>query len=115
MGKIHNFRKLFASMLGKQITEIEIASPLDKENLQQLVNAFGGKENIVSLDACITRLRVEVHSLRLVNSDSLQKLGAIGVIIVGHQVQAIFGTQSDNLRRELAAWFEDDGAGKEVR
>ncbi|PWC18895.1 PTS transporter subunit EIIB [Brenneria corticis] len=108
MGKIHNFKKLFTSMLGKQIAEIEVTSPMDKDNLQQLVSAFGGKENIVSLDACITRLRVEVHSLRLVNSGHLQKLGALGVIIIGHQVQAIFGTQSDNLRRELAAWFELD-------
>ncbi|PWC22854.1 PTS glucose transporter subunit IIBC [Brenneria roseae subsp. roseae] len=107
MGKIHKFKKLFTSMLGKkQLSEIEIASPMDEENLQQLVSAFGGKENIVSLDACITRLRVEVHSLRLVNSAHLQKLGALGVIIVGHQVQAIFGKQSDNLRHELATLFE---------
>ncbi|WP_409306719.1 glucose PTS transporter subunit EIIB [Pectobacterium sp. B1J-3] len=109
MGRIHNFKKLFASMLGKkQIADIEMTSPLDKENLQQLVSAFGGKENIISLDACITRLRVEVDNLRLVNSDHLQKLGARGVIIVGHQVQAIFGRQSDNLRQELADWFDAD-------
>nr|WP_113867870.1 glucose PTS transporter subunit EIIB [Brenneria salicis]NMN90944.1 PTS system D-glucose-specific IIB component (Glc family) [Brenneria salicis ATCC 15712 = DSM 30166]RBP60524.1 PTS system D-glucose-specific IIB component (Glc family) [Brenneria salicis ATCC 15712 = DSM 30166]RLM30145.1 PTS glucose transporter subunit IIBC [Brenneria salicis ATCC 15712 = DSM 30166] len=107
MGKIHDFKKLFKSMLGKkQIAEIELTSPVDKENLQQLVSAFGGKENIVSLDACITRLRVEVHDLRSVNSAHLQKLGALGVIIVDNQVQAIFGRQSDNLRRELAHWFD---------
>lgn len=109
MGKIHNFKSLFTAMLGKkQVSELHLESTLDRENLQQLVEAFGGKDNVVSLDACITRLRVEVSNLRLVKSDRLQHLGARGVVIIGHQVQAIFGTQSDNLRRELAAWFDDE-------
>lgn len=75
------------------------------ETIKELITAFGGKENIFSIDACLTRLRVEVINLSLVNVDKIQQLGAIGVITVGHEVQAIFGKNSDNLRKDLERWF----------
>ncbi len=40
----------------------------------ELVAAFGGKENITGLDACITRLRVAVADTALVDQDKLKKL-----------------------------------------
>ena len=70
-----------------------------------LVNAFGGKENITNLDACITRLRISVKNKDLVNKDKLKQLGASGVIVVEGGVQAIFGTKSDNLRTEMEEWI----------
>ncbi|HEY7865425.1 MAG TPA: glucose PTS transporter subunit EIIB, partial [Psychromonas sp.] len=66
-----------------------------------LVAAFGGKPNIENLDACITRLRVTVKDISLVNKDELKKLGAAGVVVSGNGVQAIFGTKSDNLKTDM--------------
>ncbi|STM50284.1 PTS system glucose-specific EIIBC component [Escherichia coli] len=43
-----------------------------------LVAAFGGKENITNLDACITRLRVSVADVSKVDQAGLKKLGAAG-------------------------------------
>lgn len=71
----------------------------------ELMQALGGKDNIFSIDACMTRLRVEVKVLGLVNHEKLQKLGAIGVVIVGQEVQAIFGKRSDTLKQDLEHWF----------
>jgi PTS system glucose-specific IIC component len=68
----------------------------------QLVAAFGGPSNITSLDACITRLRVEVQKPENVDLEGLKKLGAVGVFVAGKGVQAVFGTKSDNLRSEMA-------------
>ena len=51
--------------------------------------ALGGKENIASLDACITRLRVQVNEQKNVNKDRLKELGAAGVLEVGNNIQAI--------------------------
>ena len=48
----------------------------------QLVRAFGGRSNIVSLDACITRLRVQLADVSKANSDKLKALGAAGVLVV---------------------------------
>lgn len=72
---------------------------------QALVAAFGGKENITSLDACITRLRISVSDVDSVDKDLLKKLGAAGVVVSGNGVQAIFGTKSDNLKTEMEEWI----------
>lgn len=66
-----------------------------------LVLAFGGKENIKNLDACITRLRVGVNSIKKVNQAKLKELGASGVMVVGNGLQAIFGPKSENLKTEM--------------
>ncbi|MEZ8142247.1 PTS glucose transporter subunit IIBC [Enterovibrio norvegicus FF-33] len=75
---------------------------------KELVMAFGGKENITNLDACITRLRVAVASVDAVDQDRLKKLGAAGVVIAGGGVQAIFGTKSDNLKSDMDEWIRNN-------
>lgn len=68
----------------------------------KLVRAFGGKDNIKNLDACITRLRIEVNDKSKVNKAAIQKLGAAGVLEVGNNVQAIFGPRAEALKSEMA-------------
>ncbi|MDE1315022.1 PTS glucose transporter subunit IIBC [Vibrio aestuarianus] len=75
----------------------------------ELVAAFGGKENITNLDACITRLRVSVAKTEAVNQEKLKQLGAAGVVVVSGGVQAIFGTKSDNLKTEMDEWIRNHG------
>lgn len=89
--------------LGESAGEALIQAP--DPAIRELCDALGGQENIFSLDACLTRLRVQVHHLGQVNHDKLQRLGAIGVVIVGKEVQAIFGKRSDSLRQDLDRWF----------
>ncbi|TCV98258.1 PTS glucose transporter subunit IIBC [Biostraticola tofi] len=66
-----------------------------------LVTAFGGKDNITNLDACITRLRISVADVSRVDQAGLKQLGAAGVVVAGSGVQAIFGTRSDNLKTDM--------------
>ena len=68
---------------------------------EQLIAAFGGRENLVNVDACITRLRMEVADKDKVNKARLKALGAAGVIEVGNNVQAIFGTQAELLKNDI--------------
>lgn len=79
-------------------------SPTDdsaRELPRSLVAAFGGRENIVSLDACITRLRVEVADIAKADQARLKALGATGVMVVGRNMQAIFGPRSENLKTAM--------------
>jgi PTS system glucose-specific IIC component len=76
----------------------------------QLVRAFGGRSNIASLDACITRLRVKLHEITKASPDKLKALGAAGVVVVGDGVQAIFGTQSENLKTEMEEYLKTAGS-----
>lgn len=50
---------------------------------------MGGKDNVKHLDACITRLRVEVLDKAKVDVNALKELGAAGVLEVGNNMQAI--------------------------
>src|SRR6187455_3724812 len=75
----------------------------------QLVRAFGGRSNIVNLDACITRLRVRLADVTKASPETLKALGAAGVVIVGDGVQAIFGTQSENLKTEMQEYLKTAG------
>ena len=75
----------------------------------QLVAAFGGADNIRSLDACITRLRVDLHDVSRASADALRGLGAAGVIQVGGGMQAIFGTRSENLKTDMEEYMRSSG------
>lgn len=79
---------------------------------QSLVAAFGGKDNISSLDACITRLRIGVKEIEKVDRDELKRLGAAGVVVVGSGIQAIFGPKSDNLKTEMDEYIRSLDSGK---
>ena len=66
-----------------------------------VLDALGGKKNIGNLDACITRLRVNVKSIDNVDKNKLKTLGAAGVMIVGDNLQIIFGPKSDQLKSQI--------------
>jgi len=68
---------------------------------EQVVAAFGGRENLVNVDACITRLRVEVADTGKVDQARLRSLGAAGVVEVGNSVQAVFGTDAEALKNDI--------------
>ncbi len=78
---------------------------------RKLVAAFGGGGNIVDLDACITRLRVGVKDLAAVDQAGLKALGAAGVMVVGTNVQAVFGTRSENLKTDMDEYLQTLPAG----
>ena len=78
----------------------------EDEMSKNLVEAFGGKDNIVSLDACITRLRIQVKAVESVDQAKLKGLGAAGVVVAGQGVQAIFGTKSDNLKTDMEVYLK---------
>lgn len=72
-----------------------------KEKAPEVLAALGGADNIVSVDACITRLRVEVKNKGIVDKAKLKSLGASGVVEVGNGVQAIFGAKADPYKNEI--------------
>ncbi|WP_313805395.1 glucose-specific PTS transporter subunit IIBC [Cytobacillus sp.] len=69
----------------------------------EVLEAMGGKENISNLDACITRLRVSVNDINIVDKNRLKKLGAAGVLEVGNNIQAIFGPRSETIKGQMKA------------
>jgi N-acetylglucosamine PTS system EIICBA or EIICB component len=69
--------------------------------VEQVIEAFGGRDNLVNVDACITRLRVEVNDKDKVDQARLKRLGAAGVVEVGNSVQAVFGTDAEAMKNDI--------------
>lgn len=72
---------------------------------EKLVASLGGRENIKNLDACITRLRVEIFDVKKTSPDKIKALGASGVVIIGQGLQAIFGPKSENLKTQIEEYL----------
>jgi PTS system glucose-specific IIC component len=108
---------------GREEEEREVPAPLlvpgapvKKEHAfaHQLVLAFGGKSNITSLDACITRLRVTVADQSKVNQARLKALGAAGVVVVGNNMQAIYGPKAEGYKMDMDDYLKEAGPEAEL-
>lgn len=68
----------------------------------KVVAMLGGKENIVDVDACMTRLRVTVKDTSLVGTEQeWKKNGALGLILKDKGVQAIYGPKADVIKSDI--------------
>jgi PTS system N-acetylglucosamine-specific IIB component len=68
---------------------------------QEILAGLGGGENIVTMEPCITRLRVEVRDVSLLDERRLRAAGAFGVLKVGRAVQVVVGPQADNIEQDI--------------
>lgn len=80
--------------------DITTAPANSKEGIQQearqYIAAIGGSDNLTGIDACITRLRLNVKDSSVVNDTYAKRLGASGVIRLNKQsVQVIVGTRAE--------------------
>jgi PTS system glucose-specific IIC component len=95
---------------GREVTEAPMAATTPTAvggggRAADLVAAFGGRDNLETLDACITRLRVAVREPRRVDAARLKALGASGVLEFGSNVQAVFGPLSENLKSDMEEYL----------
>ena len=67
-----------------------------------IINLLGGRANIVDVDACMTRLRVTVKDADKVGTEEQWKAeGAMGLVMKGQGVQAIYGPKADVLKSDI--------------
>ena len=66
----------------------------NKKNAELILQHVGGKENVVEIDNCITRLRLEVKDNTIVDEKKIKSAGVAGVLRPGkNNVQVIIGTK----------------------
>jgi glucose-specific phosphotransferase system IIA component len=89
-------------------------SPLALNEVEQnkaakILVALGGAKNIISIDACITRLRLQLRNTELLNEGALRKLGASGLMKAGGgNVQVVMGVESDFIKIEIQKIIQND-------
>ncbi len=73
---------------------------------RDILAGLGGKDNLVTLDCCATRLRVTVKDESLVSDATLRATGASGVIRRGGGIQVVYGPQVSVIKSELEDYIE---------
>jgi len=74
--------------------EVDKNKAVDPEQQEIFFKSYGGKDNIINVSHELSRITVEVKDIELVNLESLQALGAKGVLVMGNTVKASFGDRA---------------------
>ena len=106
---IDKFKFATPGRLGNYTDENEDIVELDgKANLgnggqaERIIALLGGRENIVLVDACMTRLRVTVKNPdQVAEKEAWKAEGALGLIKKGDGIQAVYGPKADVLKSDI--------------
>lgn len=86
--------------------EVEVKASTKSSDLagkaKGILEAIGGKENILTIDACVTRIRLSLNDGNKINERELKKLGASGVMKMGEgNYQIVVGTLADPIVSQM--------------
>ena len=67
-----------------------------------IMEALGGRENILEIDNCISRLRLVLKDTAVVDDSSLKKTGSLGIIRINESnMQVVYGAKVEKAASEL--------------
>ena len=69
--------------------------------INKLIEYLGGKDNILDVESNLSRLKVTVRDVNIVNKDGIQKLGAKGIVEVDNQLKIIYGPNAKQLKKYI--------------
>lgn len=69
--------------------------------MNKLVEYLGGKDNIIKTEITLSRFKVTLKNVEIVNKEGIQKLGAKGIVEIDNQLKIILGPESKQLKRYI--------------
>ena len=69
--------------------------------LNKLTEYLGGKDNIIKTESTLSRFKVTLKDVSLVNKEGIQKLGARGIVEIDNQLKIILGSESKQLKKYI--------------
>lgn len=72
-----------------------------KLEANKLVEYLGGKGNIINYEVNNSRFVVNLHNVKLVNKEAIQKMGAQGIVEIDNQLKIIFGDNAKQLKKNI--------------
>lgn len=90
----------------KKETDGDDVAISDTELITKVIEALGGSSNIVHVNACYSRLRVDVHEVGKVDKDAFANLQASGVSILGKNIQVIYGMKAVAMKEGVLAMLK---------
>ena len=74
-------------------------------DLEMLLNALGGKDNIMNVKSSPSKLSVGLKDRNKISVETIQKLGASGIVEGKEQISMIFGKQSELIEKDLKKYL----------
>lgn len=69
--------------------------------INKLIQYLGGKENILDVQVNLSRLKLTLKDVSIVNKEGIQKLGAKGIVEIDNQLKILFGPNSKQLKKYM--------------
>lgn len=85
----------------KKKRAVNLANEIDDEKAKIFIEALGGKTNIGKIEACMSRVRVNVLDMEQINQNRFEDLKTAGIFVSGEQIQVIFGEESAVLKAQM--------------
>ena len=70
-----------------------------KIEANKLVELLGGKKNIITIEASMSRFKVTLKDVELANKEGIQKLGAKGLVEIDNQLKIVFDKDAVKLKK----------------
>lgn len=70
-----------------------------KIEANKLVELLGGKNNIINVEASLSRFKVVLKDVNLANKEGIQKLGAKGIVEIDNQLKIVFDSNAAKLKK----------------
>jgi PTS system N-acetylglucosamine-specific IIC component len=67
----------------------------------KLVDYLGGKDNIISMEVNMSRFKVTLKDVSIVNKEGIQKMGAKGIVEIDNQLKIILGPNAKTLEKYI--------------
>ncbi|MEG2457677.1 MAG: PTS transporter subunit EIIB [Bacilli bacterium] len=87
---------LVISFIAIKVTRKDFSIEINK-----LIQYLGGKDNILDVEVNMSRVKVTLKDMEIVDKDGIEKLGAKGIVEVDNQLKIIFGPNSKQLKKYL--------------
>lgn len=101
-GRLGNYSDESAEEENAAPTEKKAGGKSADDRPERIIALLGGRENIVLVDACMTRLRVTVKDVsKVAGKDAWKAEGALGLIVKDNGIQAIYGPKADVLKSDI--------------
>ena len=69
--------------------------------INKLITCLGGKDNILDVEVNMSRLKVTLKDMEIVDKEGIQKLGAKGIVEIDNQLKILFGPNSKQLKKYI--------------
>ena len=96
-------REEVSTETAKSAAPAKKASVKNAAEVQCVIDGLGGKENILSVDNCFTRLRVNIKDPAKLNEESINQLPNSGIVKKGTDIQIVYGLQVADIKPAVEA------------